>query len=773
MTKVFIAEKPSMAAEIAANLPGPSRKNDGYFETGGGQVTWLFGHVMEQGEPHDYDPKYKNWNLADLPLIPENWILKVVPDKKKQFNVVKGLLKAASSVVNAGDPDREGQLLVDEVIDYVGVKVPVQRILLNALDEKSVKAALKDLKDNKSFKNLKMSALARQRADWLVGMNITRALTLAARKSGHQGVLAVGRVKSPTMALAVHRELAIRNFVPTAYTIFKGIFAHPAGEFPAVWVPGEDQPGLDPSGRLIDQATAAALSEKFEAGRSTPGKILTYKTEEKKEGQPLPFSLSALQSEAGRVLKYNPDQVLAAAQSLYEKKLTSYPRSDCDYLPENQLSDVSEILQNLSFVNPSFGKICKDSVDPNQKTRAWNNAKVTAHHAIIPTTVKAFSEEGKAIFSLTEQERNIYELIASRFISLFLPPMVFDKTEITLDYSGELFRTGGRTIKDLGWKILYKEEDHDSDKDSIPEDIFLPVMKEGDSVNLSRMQKSDKKTTPPKRFTQTTLLDAMKKIHAFVEDPEVKAKLKSLKGIGTEATRSTIIADLVARDFFSTEKGGYLIPTDKAFLLVEMLPASLTKADTTAAWEDALSQIEEGEGDVDSFLSGLVEFVSEVCSAAGSLEVREVEIPPGLGCPKCGKLLVRRKGSNGFFWGCSGYPDCKNSFPDKAGKPVTVVDPAKVFSCPKCKKDLRLINGPSGSFWGCKGYPDCRASYPDKKGQPDTAPPKGFLCPDCGKDLRQRKGKPGGDPWWGCSGFPGCKKTFKDIKGKPEGIKAA
>ncbi|MBQ1510134.1 MAG: DNA topoisomerase, partial [Selenomonadaceae bacterium] len=316
--RLYIAEKPSMGRELASCLAGPIQRKDGYLVTGDGIVTWLFGHILRQAEPDEYDAKYKLWRAEDLPIIPGEWKLLVAKDCEKQFAVLKGLIARADEIVHAGDPDREGQLLVDEVLDYLGNKKPVKRILLNALDEQSIKKANANLRENEEFYNLKQSALARARADWLIGMNLSRAYTLAARRAGHERiVLPIGRVKTPTLALVVRREREIENFKPVDYYTIKAEFSHENGNFMAQWKPREDQPGLDSENRLLDRKIA---EEKLEYFWQEPrdGVLSLYQKTRKKEPPPLPFSLSSLQVLAGKRFGYDPQLVLDTAQKLYE-----------------------------------------------------------------------------------------------------------------------------------------------------------------------------------------------------------------------------------------------------------------------------------------------------------------------------------------------------------------------------------------------------------------------------------------------------------------------
>ena len=316
--KLFIADKPSLAQAIAAGI-GVGKKLDGYISLNGGKeiVTWCYGHILAQLNPDEYAEKYRAWRLEDLPIIPSLWKLKVKPDAAKQFKIVRDLISKATTIINAADPDREGQLLVDEVLDYVGNKKPVQRILLNALNEKSVRQALNDLRDNNDFQGLKNAALGRSRADWLIGMNLSRAYTIRARQFGYESVVSVGRVMTPTMTLVVRREDEIAKFKPVTHYAVKAIFSNNVGEIPTTWQMSDNVPSLDSEGRLLDKKVAENLLARLNALVGTQGKIIRVEEKNKTENQRLPYSLSTLQIEAGKRYGYSPQTVLDTMQSLY------------------------------------------------------------------------------------------------------------------------------------------------------------------------------------------------------------------------------------------------------------------------------------------------------------------------------------------------------------------------------------------------------------------------------------------------------------------------
>lgn len=659
--RLFIAEKPSMAAEIAKCLTGPMRRKEGCITTDDGVVTWAFGHILRQAEPDEYDGKYKRWRTEDLPIIPAQWKLLVVESSRKQFEIVCQLISEADEIVHAGDPDREGQLLIDEVLDYVGNTKPVCRILLNALDEKSIKKALASPRSNSDFTNLKQSALARSRADWLIGMNLSRAYTLAAQRAGHRTTLPVGRVKTPTLALVVRRERALAAFQPVEYYTLKADYRHDNGTFTAYWKPQEHQAGLDSEGRLADAAIAKEIVSKLTADKT--GSIRFCETSEKREPQRLPLSLSALQVLAGKKYGYDPQAVLDTAQELYERKLTTYPRSDCDYLPESQHGDSQAIIANLRSIGQSSLADWAAEADLSITSRAWNDKKITAHHAIIPTT------EPCKFNALNDRQKHIYYLIAQLYLAQFYPVHVYDQTRVEVSHAEELMTASGRVVKEAGWKKLFTGDSEDKEDKKEEEGGILPAMAQSDPVVMTKIKAEKKATKPPQRFTAATLLAAMKEIHKYVKNPDLKQQLKDVAGIGTEATRATIIKELCQRRFLREEgKKRYLVPTDEAYLLVDTLPDDLTYPDSTAVWEVALQQMAEGRENLEAFLEQQQALTTRLCGIA-----KEQQIPVKSGsyvCHRCRQgILQQRTGKNGLFWGCSRYPACRGSCDDHQGSP--------------------------------------------------------------------------------------------------------
>ena len=656
--KLFIAEKPSLAQAIATGIGiGVGKKFDGYILLNGGEeiVTWCYGHILEQLSPNEYDAKYQKWRMEDLPIVPICWKLKVKKDAVKQFNIIRELIGKATVIINAGDPDREGQLLVDEVLEYVGNKKPVQRILLNALDEKSVKHSLNNLKNNEEFQGLKNAALGRSRADWLIGMNLSRAYTLQAQQAGYEKV-SIGRVMTPTMALVVRREEEIANFNPVTHYLVKTNFSSNFGEIVAIWQMTDKVLNLDREGRLLNRKVAEDFLAKLNSVGDKQGRIIRVEEKNKVENQRLPYSLSNLQIEAGKIYGYSPQVVLDVMQELYEKKLTTYPRSDCEYLPENQISEATKILKNLeSLPNKEFVELVRNA-DVKIRSKAWNDKKISAHHAIIPTRIKADFE------NLKEIEQNLYLMVAQAYLAQFYPSHEYKSTKVIISFADEKFVSKGKNIIKLGWRVIYK---HILKSDS-EEGSILPPIREGELVKYSSGTIVEKTIKAPTRFNSSTLLQAMKEIYKYVKNDDLKLELKECSGIGTEATRAGIIEKLQTSGFLKL-MGKYLEPTEKAKMAVKILPEEIIYPDTTAIWEKELEEVAKGEKSIDEFYKNQVRGLNFLVKKAKESEITP---PPNtVICPNCGKLMVRRKGKNGYFFGCSGYPECRMIARENNGKP--------------------------------------------------------------------------------------------------------
>jgi DNA topoisomerase-3 len=673
--RLFIAEKPSVAKSIVAEL-GATGKGDGYIECGTDTVTWCFGHMLEQAEPDAYTPDdvprsptngKKIWRVEELPIIPETWLMQPRDDAKAQLAVIERLLKRATEIVNAGDPDREGQLLVDEVLEYFDCHKPVRRFWVSAQDSVSVQRGLAALKDNAEYHGFAGAAQARGRADWLIGMNFSRAYTLRAQRGGSRALLTIGRVQTPTLALVVARDREIEAFKPIPYHKIRAAFKHDGGVFLAAWRAKEDQAGLGPEGRLTDTAIANKLVESV---TGQPGKVIEYKQEPKKKAQPRAYSLSDITLLASNKYGYSAADVLDVCQSLYEAhKLTSYPRTDCAFLPESQHADAPRVLEAIKHVYPDVAGLV-DGADPKIKSKTWDDSKITAHHGIIPTMHKG------NMAALSEQERNIYDLIVRAYLAQFYPLHEYLATSVALDVAGERFEAGGKVITRNGWRDVYAEADEESEAEAESDEQALPSMKNGDAVSCVKATRIDARTKAPNRFTEGTLQRAMENIHKYVNDPEHKKLLRDGDGIGTSATRASIISELKRRSFLEL-KGKQIVSTTLGRSMIDALPEVVKSAVLTALYERMLKAIELGSSDVDSFIEKQEAFVSEQVAKAndGALKIAGAKEAPNVSeihkCMACGKGLVRRAGKKvgTNFWSCSGYPTCSQTYSDAKGKP--------------------------------------------------------------------------------------------------------
>ena len=604
--RLFIAEKPSLARAIADALPQPQQKKEGHIICG-------IGHLLEQAEPDNYDSRFAHWKLTDLPIIPERWLLKPRPSVAKQLNIIKVLLSDADEIVHAGDPDREGQLLVDEVLDFLALpaekKRNVQRCLINDLNKQAVAKAISRLRSNREFIPLCVSALARARADWLYGINMTRAYTLLGRKAGYHGVLSVGRVQTPILGLVVKRDNEIAHFVAKAFYEVKAHIITPKNErFTASWLPSQScEPYLDEEDRLIHRELAEHVVKKITGHVAT---VTNYSDKNESEIAPLPFSLSALQIEAAKRYGMSAQYVLDICQRLYEThKLITYPRSDCRYLPEEHFAGRESIFAAMALHQPELEKLVATIIDKKQHNRCWNDKKVEAHHAIIPTA-------RKSQIILTEDERHIYYLIARQYIMQFCPDALYRRCVINLTINGGKFIAKARFMTVQGWRILLTGKEQETEHDDPP----LPVVKKNENLLCEHGEVVEKQTQPPKSFTDATLLSAMTGIARFVQDKELKKVLRSTDGLGTEATRAGILELLFKRGFLQ-KKGRTIIATEAGKALIDILPETATRPDMTAYWEMFLAQISEKQCKYQDFMKPLEKQLYELIEQAKQIEI--------------------------------------------------------------------------------------------------------------------------------------------------------
>ncbi|ABV86950.1 DNA topoisomerase III [Shewanella pealeana] len=617
---LYIAEKPSLGRAIADVLPKPLKKGDGFIRAANGDcVSWCVGHLLEQAEPDAYSPEYKSWKFEHLPIVPETWKMKPKYKMRGQIAVLRGLVKEASQLVNAGDPDREGQLLVDEIIAHLGVKGPklqnAQRLLISDLNPQAVKRALGQLRSNREFIPLSTSALARSRADWLYGMNMTRAYTIQGRKVGYQGVLSVGRVQTPVLGLVVRRDAEIAEFISKP---FYEVLAHLATDnqqrFSAKWQPSEAcQPYMDEEGRVLSKGLAQNVVGRINGQNGTVEKVTA---QDKKQNAPLPYSLSALQIDAAKRFGMSAKSVLDTCQSLYEKhKLITYPRSDSRYLPAEQHALAPSV---IGAVLNGASELVSGIEQPNSKlkSKAWNDKKVEAHHAIVPT------EKTANLQNLNQAEKQLYLQVARQYLMQFYPAYLYKETQVEIIIAGGLFKTKAKQEVALGWKQLLKQnkEKSQSEKQQTDDDEYLaniPALKKGQILLCERGELLEKQTQPPKHFSDATLLGAMTGISRYVTDSEIRKILKETDGLGTEATRAGIIELLFKRNYL-TRQGKSILATEVGKGLINSLPLSATTPDMTALWENNLDAISRKEAKYQSFMAPLLISLQQLIEQAGA-----------------------------------------------------------------------------------------------------------------------------------------------------------
>lgn len=636
---LYIAEKPSLARAIAAALPSPQKKEEGCIWLPNGDcVSWCIGHLLEQAEPHQYNPAYKSWNLDHLPIIPTDWQWQEKANTKKQLGILKKLIKKATVLVHAGDPDREGQLLVDEVLHYT--KVPAQklkntqRLLVNDLTPSAVKKALSNLRSNNEFAALSRSALGRARADWLFGLNLTRAYTIRGRQAGYQGVLSIGRVQTPVLGLVAARDKEREAFVPKDfYQVWASIQTTQDAIFQAKWLPSEAcQPYMDDENRVLSLPLAQNVANRI---TNKPAIVIEANYKQKKQPAPLPYSLSALQIDAAKAFSLSAQQVLDTCQTLYERhQIITYPRSDCRYLPTQQHKDAAAIIAALTR---SGGDIQQgaENADASRKSKAWNDKQVTAHHAIIPTT------QAHKAASLSKTEALVFNLIARQYLMQFYPEYDYLASYIKLEIEGGLFEAKGNTPISLGWKALLPSKNKCKD----PEDENqneLPKLSKNEELWCIQGQVQEKVTTPPAAFTDATLLAAMTGISRFVTDKDIRAILKETDGLGTEATRASIIELLFKRGFLMRQgKQIHASQTGRAF--IDCLPVQLVTPDMTAKWESALNSISLGEASYQEFMTNLEGNLNQLLSASRDMPTSALQNLP----PPAKNPFAKRKSSAG------------------------------------------------------------------------------------------------------------------------------
>ncbi|MDY0206717.1 MAG: DNA topoisomerase III [Pseudomonas sp.] len=612
---LYIAEKPSVGRAVAAVLPTPHQKGDGFIKVANGDVvTWCIGHLLEQAEPEAYNPDYKKWKKEHLPIVPNEWQHTIKPATKSQFNVVKKLIKQAHVLVNIGDPDRAGQVIIDEIINFCGASKTqiktAQRCLISDMNPDAIKRSLNDMRRNVDFIPLATSALARARADWLYGINMTRLCTLQGQASGYQGVLSVGRVQTPILGLVVHRDIEIERFVSKPfYEVFIDLQTSNHETYSAKWKPSAAcEAYMDEDGRVLLKKLAETVLRKV---TNQTGHVLAVNESVKKQAAPLPYNLSSLQIDASKRFNFNAQKTLDICQKLYEThKLITYPRSDCRYLPTGHYSEKGSVTQAIAKTSPALDKAVQHA-DLSMKSKAWDDAKVGAHHAIIPTSREIDASR------LAADEQKIYELVARQYLMQFYPPFTYQEKQIDSEVAGGLFISRQKEVVHKGWKELLPERKADAE-DAEFSAIQLPNVVKGESVLCTDGRLDEKQTSPPKHFTDASLLAAMTGIARYVADPEIKKVLRDTDGLGTEATRAGIIELLFKRGFL-IKQGKEIHATTVGRSLILSLPEMMARPDMTAHWESQLEAIAEKRMSYNQFMMPMLDGLSLLVNQVGNI----------------------------------------------------------------------------------------------------------------------------------------------------------
>lgn len=628
--KVCIAEKPSVARDIAEILGAKTRK-DGYIEGNGYQVTWTFGHLCGLLEPQEYAPEWKGWALSQLPMIPQRFGIKVMNDSgiQKQFKVIENLIAHADEVINCGDAGQEGELIQRWVMQKALCKCPVKRLWISSLTEESIREGFKKLKDQSEYQKLYEAGLSRAIGDWLLGMNATRAYTLKYGKN--RQVLSIGRVQTPTLALIVNRQLEIENFKPEAYWELKTtyrdtVFSASKGRFSSV-----------------EEGTNF-----LETVKSADFFVTDINTKKGNESAPRLFDLTSLQVECNKKFGFSADETLKLIQSLYEKKVTTYPRVDTTYLSDDIYPKIPDILKGMKDYELLIQPVLASKIPKTKKV--FDNSKVTDHHAIIPTGVHSSG--------LSENEKRVYDLVARRFIANFYPECKISTTTVLGEVDKIEFKVNGKQILEPGWRVVFEKTKTDEEKEIEDDEKTLPIFSKGENGPHTPTL-AEKWTSAPKPYTEATLLRAMETAGKLVENDELRDALKE-NGIGRPSTRAAIIETLFKREYIRKERKN-LIATNTGVDLIQTIQEELLKsAELTGLWEKKLRQVEKGTYEAKAFLEELKEMVRQIVLNVKSDNRRSFSSSAtnkpdniiGNICPVCAKGTII-KGNTAY--GCSNW----------------------------------------------------------------------------------------------------------------------
>lgn len=648
MVTLVIAEKPSVGREIARVL-GARTKHEGYQEGNGYLITWAIGHLAELCDPEEYHPEWKSWKPEHLPMLPEEFKIKPAASTRDQLRTIQSLLKRpdVTRIVNACDAGREGELIFQYIMDLASTSTrnrPVYRLWVSSMTDQAIRDGFARLRPATELAGLAQAARARAQADWVVGMNATRAYTLAHRSAGTGMLLTLGRVQTPTLAILARREAELAAFKPTPYWLVEATFESEVERktYSGRWFKDEQV-------RLNTAEAAEQIAAKV---RGKPGRVVSVEERIDSEPAPLLYDLTALQRDANRRYRYPAAKTLQIAQTLYEeKKLITYPRTSSRYLSRDMIATLPDRLRHLSTekaYEPYAAHILSLPKLPISG-RIVNDAKVTDHHAIIPT------ESNPRLERLTAEERNIFDLVARRFMAIFYPPAKTRRTVVITEVAAEMFRSRGATPLEPGWKIVYGEERPQSvnTEEDEPERA-LPQLKEGERVVAQKAEALRRETQPPKRYTEATLLSTMETAGKLVEDDELKQALKD-SGLGTPATRAAIIERLIKTGYIERQ-GTALVATPKGMELVRLVnDPTLVTPELTGQWEHKLAQIERGEYTANTFMDEVSTFTRQIVDAAlstqGTANFEPVNAEPLGKCPLCGgDVIATFKG-----YGCSRY----------------------------------------------------------------------------------------------------------------------
>ena len=686
---LVIAEKPSVGRDLARVLPGAFQKHEGYLETDEHIMTWAVGHLVQLAEPDEYDAKFKKWRMADLPIVPDAFKLVVRDERsKKQMSVITKLLKRddVDQVVNACDAGREGELIFAWTFEKANAKKPVERLWLSSMTTAAIKSALADLRPRSDFARLEEAARSRSEADWIVGMNATRAATIRLRSS-FDGAVSLGRVQTPTLALIARREEEIRAFKPEAYWLVDAIFEPTSGE------PGRRYSGRYHAGAQPRLKTAAEAEAVVAAVRGQAGEITKLEKSTKKERAPLLYDLTTLQREANTRFGFSARRTLSAAQRLYEEhKALTYPRTNSRFLTGDMAGEIKPTAA-LVGKQREYARAAAyvTGLDTLPLGRVVNDAKVTDHHAIIPTRTE--HQPGK----MSDDDRRIYDMVVRRFLAAFHPEAVFENTRLETTVADHVFRTRGRVLVVPGWRGVYGEgfEDRSATDDDEIADQALPKVEQGEPVDTREVGAEEKETKPPRRYSDASLLAAMETAGKLVDDDEMREAMKD-SGIGTPATRAAIIERLIDVAYIEREARS-LVCTEKGLNVIRLLDGhALTLPELTGDWEHRLGRIEHGEETRERFMRDIAEFARGTVVELDA-KLKEVRIPrANLGpCPVCGHDIVENR--KGFSCWSREDPGCGFViWKSKAGKTLPMAVAKELITTGRTAKAVTGFKGRSG-----------------------------------------------------------------------------